>query len=180
MIFLEEKHGQDPIITQIEKTDLDEFVVSWEGALSTRKMDRENVKQFWLYCADSDFTPKNIAARLKKVGTRRDEEEARNRPIPTFQPEEVAAFDQALDRCDEVFRRENEQVPDASAKTRAFMYIIKFTGLAIVDVVTLRPTDVGRPNPESGIAAVNKMRRKTKKIAHTAIPVTCSEFLHQS
>jgi site-specific recombinase XerD len=168
--FLEEKHGHDPIITQIEKTDLDEFVDSWKGALSTRKTHRESVKQFWLYCADSDFTPKNIAARLTKVGTKRDEEETKHRPIPTFHPDEVSAFDQALDRCHEIFRRENEQVSDASAKTRAFMYVIKFSGLSIVDVVTLRPTDVGSPDPKSPSVPINKMRRKTKKIAHTGVP----------
>jgi uncharacterized Rmd1/YagE family protein len=94
--FLHEKRGRDPIITQIEKQDLDEFVDSWTGALSTRKTDRENLKQFWLYCLDSDFTLKNIAVRLKKLGTKRDEEEARNRPIPVLHPDEVNAFDEAL------------------------------------------------------------------------------------
>jgi len=131
--FLEDRYGIDPLITQIEKTDLDEFVDSWTGALSTRRADRENVRQFWRYCFDSDFAAKNIASRLKKLRTKRDEEESRNRPIPIFRPDEVAAFDAALDRCNDIFRREGEQDPDAPAKTRAFMYVIKFTGLSIVD-----------------------------------------------
>jgi site-specific recombinase XerD len=167
--FLEERYGIDPLITQIEKTDLDEFVDSWTGALSTRSAERENVRQFWLYCFDSDFTAKNIASRLKKLGTKRDEEESRNRPIPIFRPDEVAAFDAALDRCNDIFRRESEQDPDAPAKTRAFMYVIKFTGLSIVDVVTLRPTDIDSPAADSASISVNKMREKTKKLAHTGI-----------
>jgi len=177
MIFLEGKHGHDLLVTTVEKTDLDEFVAAWTGALSTRKTDRENLKQFWLYCADKDFTPKNIAARLKTVGTKRDQEEAKNRPIPTLQPDEVAKFDLALDRCEEIFRRENEQDADASKKTRAFMYVIKFSGLAIVDVVTLRPSDIGLPRPESPSVAINKMRVKTGKVAHTAVPAYVWEML---
>jgi integrase len=168
--FLEERYGIDPLITQIEKTDLDEFVDSWTGALSTRRADRENVRQFWLYCFDSDFTAKNIASRLKKLGTKRDEEELRNRPIPIFRPDEVAAFDAALDRCNDIFRREGEQDPDAPAKTRAFMYVIKFTGLSIVDVVTLRPTDIDSPAAASTSISINKQREKTKKLAHTGVP----------
>ena len=168
--FLEERYGIDPLITQIEKTDLDEFVDSWTGALSTRRADRENVRQFWLYCFDSDFTAKNIASRLKKLGTKRDDEEARNRPIRIFRLDEVAAFDAALDRCEDIFRRESKQDPDAPAKTRAFMYVIKFTGLSIVDVVTLRPADIDSPAAGSTSVSVNKMREKTKKLAHTGIP----------
>src|SRR5208282_5570570 len=125
-----------------------QFVSSWSGALSTRRTDRENVKQFWLYCADSDFIPKNIAAKLRTVGTARDYEEAKNKKIQTFKTDEVAAFDHALDCCEEIFGRENEQSPDASVKTRAFMYLMKFTGLAIVDAVTLRPSDVGLSDPD--------------------------------
>jgi integrase len=168
--FLEAKYGQDPIITQIEKTDLDKFVTEFKGTLSTKKTDRENLKQFWLYCADSDFITKNIAAKLKPVGTKRDLEQAKNKPIPTFRLDEVTAFDQALDRCNEIFRPENEQAPDASVKTRVFNYVIKFSGLAIVDVVTLRPSDVGIAAPNSSTVPINKERRKTGKIAHTGVP----------
>jgi hypothetical protein len=49
---------------------LDEFVDSLTGALSTRRADRENIRQFWLYRFDSDFTPNNIASGLKKPGTK--------------------------------------------------------------------------------------------------------------
>jgi integrase len=168
--FVEAKYGQDPIITQIQKTDLDEFVTALKGTLSTRTRDRENLKQFWLYCADSDFITKNIAAKLKTVGTKRDHEQAKNKPIPTFRLDEVAAFDRALDRCDEIFGPENEQAPDAAVKTRAFNYVIKFSGLAIVDVVTLRPSDVGIVAPHSSTVPITKERRKTGKIAHTGVP----------
>lgn len=176
-VFLEGKHGHDLLVTTVEKMDLDELVGSWTGALSTRKTDRENLKQFWLYCADSDFTPKNLAARLKTVGTKRDQEENKNRPIPTFHPDEVARFDLALDRSDELFRQENKQDAEAAKKTRAFMYVIKFSGLAIVDVVTLKPSDVGAPTPQAPSVPVNKMRVKTGKIAHTAIPSYVWEML---
>jgi integrase len=84
----------------------------------------------------------------------------------------VAAFDGALDRCQDVFRREAEQDSDAPAKTRAFMYVIKFTGLSIVDVVTLRPKDIDLPDGSTSVS-VNKMREKTKKLAHTEF---CSSF----
>ena len=175
--YLKEKYGLNPIITQIEKSDLDEFVDSWTGALSTLKRDRENVKQFWLYCATKDFTPKNLAAGLQGVGTKRDDEEAKNKPIPTFHPDEVAVFDQALDRSHEIFRRENHQDPEASMKTRAFMYVMKFSGLAIVDVVTLKPTDLGSSRSDSCPVPLSKVRWKTGKIAHTAIPFFVWEML---
>lgn len=168
--FLEAKYGQDPLITQIEKTDLDQLVTSWGGALSTRKSDRENVKQFWLFCTESDFITKNISAKVKTLGTSRDQEQAKNKQIPTFSLEEKAAFDRQLDFCDEIFRRENEQSSDASQKTRAFMYTIMYSGLAIVDVVTLRPSDIGVFDSNLPDVPLNKERRKTGKIAHTGVP----------
>jgi site-specific recombinase XerD len=177
--FLEAKYGSNVLVTQPEKTDLDQFVDSWTGALSTRKKDRENLKQFWLYCADSDFILKNIAAKVKNIGTKRDQMEADNRPIPTFTPDEVNAIFETLDkRCDQIFQSENEQDPHASKKTRAFVYVMKTSGLAIIDVVTLRPEHLGLPHVDSPHAVpIDKPRRKTGQIAHTGIPDFVSEML---
>ena len=169
--FLEQRHGvEDPPMTQIESTDLDEFVSSFKGKLSTRTRDRQIVKEFWGYCDRKDIIPKNIAATLQKTWTPRDVEEARNKPIPVFTPDEVARFFNAVDQSDEIFRRENTQDLDASARTRVLMYVIKFSGMAIVDVVTLRPSDLSGPDPKSSEVPISKERWKTAKIAHTSVP----------
>jgi hypothetical protein len=83
-----------------------------------------------------------------------------------------------LDRCQEVFRREDEQDSTASTKTRAFMYVIKFGGMAIVDVVN-SATDLGTPEATSATVSMNKMRRKTGKVAHTGIPKFVWKMLQQ-
>src|ERR1035438_5439424 len=88
-------------MTQIESTDLDEFVSSFKGKLSTRTRDRQIVKEFWGYCDRKDIIPKNIAATLQKTWTPRDVEEARNKPIPVFTPDEVARFFNAVDQSEE-------------------------------------------------------------------------------
>lgn len=73
-------------VTDVQKTDLESFMSSWEGKYTTLKTSRENLKSFWKYCFDSDFISKNIAAALPTVG---DERVLKARRIPTLTPDEV-------------------------------------------------------------------------------------------
>ncbi len=45
------------LVDQVKKPDLDAFVGTWTGAISTQTRAREMVNEFWLYCWVSELTP---------------------------------------------------------------------------------------------------------------------------
>jgi len=108
-------------VTDVQKTDLESFMSSWEGKYTTLKTSRENLKSFWKYCFDSDFIPKNIAAALPTVG---DERALKARRIPTLTPDEVETIINAASKSEAIFKREGEKVAKqgTSLYTRGKVY----------------------------------------------------------
>ena len=144
-------------ITDPSKIDLEKFLQTWGGAYTTMKTDRELLKGFWKYCYDSDFIPKNIALNLPTIGDHRQQKE---RVPPTFAPEEVETIIMALDRCQEIFKREGREV---AKQVKAFTLVQKYTGLAIGDVAKLRLSEVSGER-------IFLHRKKTGEPVWTAVP----------
>jgi hypothetical protein len=87
------------------KPDLNAFVGTFTGAISSRKADRSILKEFWKWAHDNDITAKNLGQSITKIGTPREEELHRKKRIPTFDPKEVKAI---LER-----RLRRQQRPDS-------------------------------------------------------------------
>lgn len=181
--FLEAKHGPDVVLgpnTPIERHHLDEFVrdvLKTSNSINTRTVTRENVKQFWLYCMRQDFTPKNLSDGLAMVVSAREREIAKDVRVPTFTADEVARIDEAMDHCAKLWATEERAEPGAVMKTRAFTYVMRFSGLSIGDTLTLKPSDM-KPMGAGGVA-IRKRRIKTGKIANTHIPLVVWEMIQQ-
>ncbi len=133
--FLAVEFGKT-LVTEVAKLDLERFMQTWQGAYLTLKRDREVLKGFWKYCYESEFTERNVAVALPTVG---DDRLTKQKRIPTFTPEEIIAIFDAVERCESIFGREGRNV---ASQVKAFVYVQRYTGLAIGDVAKLRKDEI--------------------------------------
>lgn len=155
-------------VKDVEKTDLEKFMNSWEGEDSTLRTTRENMKGFWLYCFDSEFTSRNIAKNLPTIG---DLRAAKVRKIPTFTPAEVEAIivtARTAVKDGVLYQREGQNV---ARQVLAFTLVEKYTGMAIGDVAKLRLDELN-----GNTLLVN--RKKTGEPVFTALPDFAVAALH--
>jgi hypothetical protein len=155
-------------VRDVEKTDLEAFMNSWVGEDSTLRTTRENMKGFWLYCYESEFTSRNIAAKLPTIGDLRT---AKVRRIPTFSHTEIEAIiimarTAATDGV--LYQREGQNV---ARQVLAFTLVEKYTGMAIGDVTKLRLDELS-----GNTLLVN--RKKTGEPVFTALPDFAVAALH--
>lgn len=147
-------------VRDVEKPDLEKFMNSWEGKDSTLRTTRENMKGFWLYCYESEFTSRNIAKKLPTIG---DLRAAKVRKIPTFTRAEVEAIivtARTAVKDGVLYQREGENV---ARQVLAFTLVEKYTGMAIGDVAKLRLDELN-----GNTLLVN--RKKTGEPVFTALP----------
>lgn len=163
--FLRVGDGHKKDVADVHKHDLERFMFSWEGTYSTLTTRRENLKGFWRYCFDSDFTRKNIASSLPLIGDKRQEKERR---VATLSLDEIEKILMALDKCGTLFNREGQNI---AKQIKAFTMIERYTGMAIGDVAKLRKDELN-----GNKIIVN--RKKTGEAVWTVIPPFVIDALH--
>jgi integrase len=154
--YLTAKFGRR-FVTDVKKTDLEDFTLSWHGAYNTLVTRRDTLKSFWKYCFDSDFIPKNITATLPVI---EDSRQAKVQRVPTLTPDEIRQIIDAARGCGSVFEHAGAHV---ARQVLAFTLVERYTGMALVDVTKLRLDDI-RGNE----IFIN--RRKTGEPVYTAVP----------
>lgn len=162
--FLEVGDGHKDV-TAVHKHDLERFMFSWDGSYYTLNTRRENLKGFWKYCFDSDFTSKNIASTLPLIGDKRQEKERR---VPTLSLDEIQSILLALDKCGTLFNREG---PNIAKQIKAFTLIERYTGMAVGGVAKLRKDEL-----DGNKIIVN--RKKTGEAVWTVVPPFVIDALH--
>jgi integrase len=119
-------------IADVKLPDLSAFRETWTGADTTRRRDQEILKSFFWYCAHSDFLTKNPVIHLDPISVTRAKTE------PFTHEQQMAIFNALPDFPDEYGRRGTA----IAAQTKAFVYILRYTGMAIGDVTKLQKTDI--------------------------------------
>lgn len=166
-VYLNEQLGRH-LVTDVRKTDLEAFMNSWTGEDSTLKTTRENMKSFWKYCYDSEFTTRNIAASLPTIHDRR---KAKTRRIPTFTPDEAEAIiitARTAATGGLLYQREGQNV---ARQVLAFTLVEKYTGMAIGDVTKLRIDELN-------VNTLLVNRKKTGEPVFTVLPAFAAAALH--
>jgi integrase/recombinase XerD len=115
--------GNDKGLVFISDFDLDklrEFRATWPNKNESARVKLGNLRAFFGFCSKSKWIQENYAVDLKppKVVDQK------------IEPLEPAEFQRILKGCDKV--RKNR------AKLKAFVLVLRYTGLRIRDVVTLR------------------------------------------
>lgn len=119
-------------IAEVRLPDLVAFRNTWTGAETTRRRDQEIVKSFFWYSYHADYISKNPVLKLDPI--------QRTRPkTDPFEVEEVEAIFDALDRFPDEYGRLGQPI---AHQTRAFVYVMRYTGLSIGDTAKLEKSHV--------------------------------------
>ncbi len=164
--------------------DIDDYLKTFDGKLSSRKDNRANVMSFWRWVWVKKMRPDNITVSAAKIVSAREEKQEKGKRRPTFTAEERNAYMRLCQdpkACAKIWKRENEQDPDASEKTRCFAWMQVESAMAMVDCVTFAGDEIGEPMPEDPDAFPIKHRRcKTGQIAHPVLPKVLVEQIRNN
>jgi integrase len=119
-------------IPEITFTDLVEFRATWSDALTTQRRNQEVMRGFFRFCVKSDFIVKNPAADLDSI----PEERPKTDP---FTREEVDRIFAAVPALPDEYGRQGQPIAD---QTRAFILVMRYTGMSIGDTAKLEKADV--------------------------------------
>jgi integrase len=119
-------------IWDVKLPDLSAFRETWTVADTTRRRDQEILKSFFWYCDHSDFLTKNPVVHLDPISVTRAKTE------PFSHEQQIAIFNALPDFPDQYGRRGTP----IAAQTKAFVYVLRYTGMAIGDVAKLEKADV--------------------------------------
>ena len=119
-------------VTDVTFTDLVEFRAGWSEALTTQRRNQEAMKGFFRFCVRSDFIVKNPSTDLDTIP------EGRPKTEP-FTREEMSAIFSAVTGLPDEYGRQGQPIAD---QTRAFIMVMRYTGLSIGDTSKLEKSDV--------------------------------------
>ena len=114
-------------VADVKLSDLAAFRETWTGADTTRRRDQEIVKSFFWYCDHSDFLTKNPVSFLDPISVTRAKTE------PFTHEQQIAIFNALAEFPDEYGRHGSP----IAAQTKAFVFVLRYTGMAIGDVAKL-------------------------------------------
>ena len=150
-------------IADVKLPDLVTFRETWTGAGTTQRRDQEILKSFFTYCAHADFIPKSPVVHLDPISVTRPKTE------PFTHEQQIAIF-QALEKFPDEYGRCGTAI---ATQTKAFVLLLKFTGMAIGDVTKLEKTAV------SG-CRIRTYRKKTGEEVFAKVPQFVIDVLNSS
>jgi integrase len=128
--FLE---GRNKIaVAEVSFTDLVDFRAGWRDALTTQRRNQEVMKGFFRFCVKSDFIVKTPASDLDAIP------EDRPKTDP-FTREEMDRIFRAVNSLPDEYGRQGQPIAD---QTRAFILVMRYTGMSIGDTAKLEKADV--------------------------------------
>lgn len=154
--------GQQRVgLASLDLHALSAFRATWPDAPLSKSKNSERLKAFFKWCHARGWITTNVASELSTI-------KVRHEPTLPYSQDEMA---QILDACDRypVF---NNQGYDNRARLRAFILILRWSGLRIRDVVTLRRSAI-----EHG--KLRLYTQKTGQHVHVPLPAVCLEAVER-
>ncbi|HXE63522.1 MAG TPA: hypothetical protein VN519_08265 [Bryobacteraceae bacterium] len=140
-------------VPEITLTDLAAFRATWISASTTQRRDQDSLRSFFRFCVRSKFISYNVAADLDPIKITRPKTEP-------FTSEEVEHILSATDRLTDEHGRAGRAL---ALQTKAFVLVMRYSGLAIGDVAKLRKADVQGTR-------IRTSRKKTGKEVFCTVP----------
>jgi len=150
-------------IADVRLPDLAAFRETWTSADTTRRRDQEILKSFFWYCDHSDFLTKNPVVHLDPISVTRAKTE------PFSHEQQIAIFNAISDFPDEYGRRGTP----IAAQTKAFVYVLRYAGMAIGDVAKLEKADVQG-------CRIRTYRKKTGEDVFAKVPQFVIDTLNEA
>jgi len=140
-------------VADVTFNDLAEFRAEWTEALTTQRRNQESMKGFFRFCVRADFIAKSPAADLDAIP------EGRPKTEP-FTREEIDRIFAAVNSLPDEYGRQGQPIAD---QTRAFILVMRYTGLSIGDTAKLEKCDVDG-------CRIRTYRKKTGEDVFTRVP----------
>ena len=150
-------------IADVKLPHLAAFRETWTGADTTRRRDQEILKSFFWYCDHSDFLTKNPVSFLDPISV------TRAKTDPFTHEQQIAIFNALPDFPDEYGRGGTS----IAAQTKAFVYLLRYTGMAIGDVTKLEKADVQG-------CRIRTYRKKTGEDVFAKVPQFVVDTLNEA
>ena len=150
-------------VDDVSFNDLVNFRNTWKEANSTQINQQTNVKAFFKYCVRADYILKNPAEQLDAI----PENKAKTDP---FEAEEMQRIFAALPNLTDEYGRRGEAI---AKQTKAFVYVMRYTGMSIGDTTTLERSHV------SG-CRIRTWRKKTGEDVYGRVPPFVIEALNEA
>jgi integrase len=128
--FLEAR--KELTVPEITFSDLVDFRAGWTEALTTQRRNQEVLKGFFRFCVKSDFIARNPSVDLDAIP------EGRPKTEP-FTREEMERIFGATAKLTDEYGRSGQPI---AVQTRAFILVMRYTGMSIGDTAKLEKADV--------------------------------------
>jgi integrase len=119
-------------VPEVTFTDLVDFRAQWKDSSTTQRRNQEVLKGFFAFCVKSDFIVKNPALGLDPI------REGRPKTEP-FTREEMERIFSAISILTDEYGRQGQPI---ASQTRAFVMVMRYTGMSIGDTAKLRKVDI--------------------------------------
>ncbi|MGD0775790.1 MAG: site-specific integrase [Candidatus Solibacter sp.] len=150
-------------VAEIMFSDLVEFRAGWSDALTTQRRNQEAMKGFFRFCVKSDFIVKSPATDLDSIP------EGRPKTEP-FTREEMDRIFPAVANLPDEYGRRGQPIAD---QTRAFILVMRYTGMSIGDAAKLEKTAVDG-------CRIRTYRKKTGEDVFAKVPPFVIEALNRA
>jgi site-specific recombinase XerD len=120
-------------IRAVTLPDLYSFKETWDCSALTAGKRIERLRTFFRFCEDNEWVAKNPATRLKKP-------QVKEPPVVPFTAKEWRALLAAIDR----YPARNSFGYDNRARLRAFLLMLRYSGLRISDLTRLEKTRISK------------------------------------
>ncbi len=147
-------------VPEVTFTDLVEFRARWTDSSTTQRRNQEVMKSFFAFCVKSDFIVKSPAVGLDAI------REGRPKTEP-FTREEMERIFSAISFLTDEYGRQGQPI---AAQTRAFVMVMRYTGMSIGDTAKLRKADVDG-------CRIRTYRKKTGEDVFAKVPPFVIELL---
>jgi integrase len=147
-------------VAEVTFGDLIDFRAAWSDAPSTQRRNQELLKAFFRFCVNSDFITKNPAIDIDPI----PEGRAKTEP---FTRDEMDRIFSAVASLSDEYGRLGQPIAD---QTRAFILVMRYTGMSIGDTAKLEKADVDG-------CRIRTYRKKTGEDVFAKVPPFVIEAL---
>lgn len=150
-------------VSELTYPDMNAFRNTWHGANSVQRNEQTMLKAFFSFCVDADYIAKSPVKKLDAIP------EDREKTDP-FENDEMQRIFASLPMLSDEYGRLGDPI---AKQTKAFVYVMRYTGMSIGDTTTLEKRNVFG-------CRIRTYRKKTGEDVYAIVPQFVIDALNQA